>query len=148
MEITDPYVLNAQVVIMRDDNSYVDTSSLAGGVVCAEQGSAGESTILADENLSTATFIPKSVQTACLMEVAAGPCDAAVLDITLAKAMIGEGTDYANLVIVDQLAEEFYGVAFRKGSDACAATNDAFAVLKDNGTMQALADKYSLTLAD
>ena len=148
MEITDPYVLNAQVVIMRDDNSYVDTSSLAGGVVCAEQGSAGESTILADENLSTATFIPKSVQTDCLMEVAAGTCDAAVLDITLAKAMIGEGTDYANLVIVDQLAEEFYGVAFRKGSDACAATNDAFAVLKDNGTMQALADKYSLTLAD
>lgn len=148
MAITDPYVLNAQVVIMRDDNSYVDTSSLADANVCAEQGSAGETVIAEDANLSTATYIPKGVQTDCLMEVAAGTCDAAVLDITLAKAMIGEGTDYANLVIVDQLAEEYYGVAFRKGSDVCDATNDAFAALIDNGTMQALADKYSLTLAE
>ena len=56
--------------------------------------------------------------------------------------------DYENLVIVDQLAEEYYGVAFRKGSDACAATNEAFAALIADGTMQDLADKYSLTLAE
>lgn len=148
MEITQPYVLNAQVIVMRDDQEYSDTSTLADKTVCAEQGSAGQSTVEGDENLAKATFIPKSVQTDCLMEVAAGTCDAAVLDITLAKAMIGEGTDYANLVIVDQLAEEYYGVAFRKGSDVCAATNDAFQALIADGTMQALADKYSLTLAE
>jgi len=148
MEITDPYVLNAQVVIMRNDSEYTDTSTLADKTICAEQGSAGQSTIEGDENLAKATYIPKSVQTDCLMEVAAGTCDAAVLDITLAKAMIGEGTDYENLVIVDQLAEEYYGVAFRKGSDACAATNEAFAALIADGTMQDLADKYSLTLAE
>ena len=148
MEITDPYVLNAQVVIMRDDVEYTDTSSLVGKNICAEQGSAGETVVTEDANLSQATFVPKSVQTDCLMEVAAGTCDAAVLDITLAKAMIGEGTDYANLVIVDQLAEEYYGVAFRKGSDVCAATNEAFQALMADGTMQALADKYSLTLAE
>ena len=34
------------------------------------------------------------MQTDCLMEVAAGTADAAVLDLTLANAMIGEGTDY------------------------------------------------------
>ena len=148
MEITDPYVVNAQVVVMLADNDYTDTSSLADKVVCAEQGSAGQTTIEGDENLAQATFVPKTVQTDCLMEVAAGTCDAAVLDITLAKAMIGEGTDYANLVIVDQLAEEYYGVAFRKGSDACAATNAAFDELRADGTMQALAEKYDLTLAE
>lgn len=148
MAITDPYVLNAQVVVMRDDQEYTDTSTLADKTVCAEQGSAGQSTIEGDENLAKATFIPKSVQTDCLMEVAAGTCDAAVLDITLAKAMIGEGTDYANLVIVDQLAEEYYGVAFRQGSDVCEATNEVFKQLAADGTMQALADKYSLTLAE
>lgn len=148
MEITDPYVLNAQVVIMRSDSAYTDTSTLADKTICAEQGSAGQTTIEGDENLAQATYIPKSVQTDCLMEVAAGTCDAAILDITLAKAMIGEGTDYENLVIVDQLAEEYYGVAFRKGSDACAATNEAFAALIADGTMQALAEKYSLTLAE
>ena len=40
------------------------------------------------------------------MEVAAGTADAAVLDLTLANAMIGEGTDYASLKIVDELNAE------------------------------------------
>ena len=74
--------------------------------------------------------------------------DAAVLDLTLATAMIGEGTDYTNLAIKDELNAEEYGVAFRKGSDAAEAVNAAFDELKADGTMQALADKYSLTLAD
>ena len=148
MEITNPYVVNAQVVVMLAGKEYNGTADLAGKNVCAEQGSAGQSTIEEDEGLKQANFIAKTVQTDCLMEVAAGTCDAAVLDITLANAMIGEGTDYANLVIVDQLAEEFYGVAFRKGSDAAAATNAAFAELIADGTMGALAEKYSLTLAE
>ena len=147
MEVTDPYVINAQVVVMLADAAYESTADLAGKNVCAEQGSAGQSTIEGDEGLKQANYIPKTVQTDCLMEVAAGTCEAAVLDITLANAMIGEGTDYANLAIKDQLAEEFYGVAFRKGSDVCAATNDAFAALIADGTMGALAEKYSLTLA-
>ena len=67
---------------------------------------------------------------------------------TLATAMIGEGTDYANLAIKDELNAEEYGVAFRKGSDAADAVNAAFDELKADGSMQALADKYSLTLAD
>ena len=85
---------------------------------------------------------------ACLMEVAAGTADAAVLDLTLANAMIGEGTDYADLKIVDELNAEEYGVAFRKGSDAAAAVDEAFDALKADGTMQALADQYDLALAD
>ena len=148
MEVTNPYVVNAQVVVMLKDAAYTDASALVGKNVCAEQGSAGQSTIENNESLAQATFVPKTVQTECLMEVAAGTCDAAVLDLTLAKAMIGEGTDYANLVIVDTLDEEFYGVAFRKGSDACAATKAAFAELIADGTMGALAEKYSLTLAE
>ena len=90
----------------------------------------------------------KSVQTDCLMEVAAGTADAAVLDLTLANAMIGEGTDYASLKIVDELNAEEYGVAFRKGSDTAAAVDAVFDELKADGTMQALADKYDLALAD
>ncbi len=148
MECTDPYVLNAQVVVMRAGSDYTDTASLADKTICAEAGSAGQSTIEGDENLAKAEFVPKSVQTDCLMEVAAGTCDAAVLDITLASSMIGEGTDYADLVIVDQLGEEYYGVAFRKGSDVTAKVNEIFKELKAAGTMQELADKYGLTLAD
>ncbi len=145
---TKAYAKNAQVVVMKADADYSSTADLVGKTVVAEAGSAGESAIQDDESLSQADYISKGVQTDCLMEVAAGTADAAVLDLTLATAMIGEGTDYANLAIKDELNAEEYGVAFRKGSDAAEAVNAAFDELKADGTMQNLADKYSLTLAD
>lgn len=145
---TEAYAKNAQVIVMKANAAYTSTADLVGKTVVAEAGSAGEGAIQGDENLAQADYISKSVQTDCLMEVAAGTADAAVLDLTLASAMIGEGTDYADLVIVDELNAEEYGVAFRKGSDAAAAVNEAFAALKADGTMQSLADKYGLTLAE
>ena len=145
---TKAYAKNAQVVVMKSDADYSSTADLVGKTVVAEAGSAGESAIQDDESLSQADYVSKSVQTDCLMEVAAGTDDAAVLDLTLATAMIGEGTDYANLAIKDELNAEEYGVAFRKGSDVAEAVNAAFDELKADGTMQKLADKYSLTLAE
>ena len=145
---TKAYAKNAQVVVVKDGTDYSSTADLVGKTVVAEAGSAGEAAIEGDENLAQADYISKSVQTDCLMEVAAGTADAAVLDLTLANAMIGEGTDYASLKIVDELNAEEYGVAFRKGSDTAAAVDAAFDELKADGTMQALADKYDLALAD
>ena len=145
---TKAYAKNAQVVVVKEDTAYTSTADLAGKSVVAEAGSAGEAAIQGDENLTKADYVSKSVQTDCLMEVAAGTADAAVLDLTLANAMIGEGTDYASLKIVDELNAEEYGVAFRKGSDAAAAVDTAFDELKADGTMQALAEKYELALAD
>ena len=145
---TKAYAKNAQVVVVKDGTDYTSTADLVGKTVVAEAGSAGETAIAEDENLAQADYVSKGVQTDCLLEVAAGTADAAVLDLTLANAMIGEGTDYANLKIVDELNAEEYGVAFRKGSDAAAAVDAAFDELKADGTMQALADKYDLALAD
>ena len=145
---TKAYAKNAQVVVVKDGTDYASTADLVGKTVVAEAGSAGEAAIEGDEDLAQADYVFKSVQTDCLMEVAAGTADAAVLDLTLANAMIGEGTDYASLKIVDELNAEEYGVAFRKGSDAAAAVDAAFDELKADGTMQALAEKYDLALAD
>ena len=145
---TKAYAKNAQVVVVKDGTDCSSTADLVGKTVVAEAGSAGEAAIEGDENLAQADYVSKSVQTDCLMEVAAGTADAAVLDLTLANAMIGEGTDYASLKIVDELNAEEYGVAFRKDSDAAAAVDAVFDELKADGTMQALADKYDLALAD
>ena len=109
-----------------------------------EGGSAGEEIAL-EKGWKVTTL---EDQAAALMEVASGTSDAAIIDLLMAGAMIGEGTDYANLAIKDELNAEEYGAAFRKGSDAADAVNAAFDELKADGTMQALADKYSLTLAD
>lgn len=154
MACTIPYCKNAQVVVMKAGSDYVDTSSLIGQTICAEQGSAGEKLIKGsedsepEENLAQADYVPKSVQTDCLLEVKAGTAVAAVLDMTLANAMIGEGTDYAELDIVDYLATENYGAAFRKGSDVRDEVNKILEEFLADGTLQELADKYSLELPE
>jgi len=68
MEITQPYVKNAQVVLVKEGTEYNGTESLIGKTVVAEQSSAGEKTIMADENLKKANYVPKTLQTDCLME--------------------------------------------------------------------------------
>lgn len=69
---TKAYAKNAQVVVMKADANYSSTADLVGKTVVAEAGSAGESAINDDESLSQADYVSKSVQTDCLMEVAAG----------------------------------------------------------------------------
>ena len=61
-----------------------------------------------------------SDQSAALLEVESGSADACVIDATMAAAMTGAGTSYADLTVAAELTNEQYGVAFRGGSDLCA----------------------------
>ena len=152
MSISDPYVKNAQVIVVKADSDIASTADLVGKTVVAEMGSAGEAQVIgeaADENLAQAEYVGVAKQTDCLMEIKAGTADAAVLDWTLAKSMVGEGTDFSDLKIVEdlELATEEYGIAFRKGSDMTAAVNAVMKELAADGTLSALAEKYGLSLA-
>ena len=143
--VSDPYVINAQVVVMKADvvASFTDMASLSSLTIAVENGSAGQD---AAEAIEGATIVPLQDQAAALMEVKAGTADACVIDITMANAMTGEGTNYADLAAGISLTEELYGVSFRKDSDVTAAFNTFMAKLIADGTLQALADKYELTL--
>ena len=145
--VSNPYVVNAQVVVMKADvvANYADTASLSGLTIAVENGSAGQDAANAIEG---ANVVPLQDQGSALLEVKAGTADACVIDITMAYAMTGEDTDYADLAAGISLTEELYGVSFRKDSDVTAAFNDFMAKLMENGTLQALADKYHLTLAN
>ena len=144
--VSNPYVINAQVVVMKADAvaNYTTTDSMAGLTIAVENGSAGQD---AANAIAGANVVPLQDQGAALLEVKAGTADACVIDITMANAMTGEGTDYADLAAGISLTEELYGVSFRKDSDVTAAFNDFMAKIKADGTLQALADKYALTLA-
>ena len=144
--VSDPYVINAQVVVMKADvvANYTDTASLSGMTIAVENGSAGQSVA---EEIEGVTVVPLQDQGAALMEAAAGTADACIIDITMAYAMTGEGTSYADLAPGLNLSEELYGVSFRKDSDLTAEFNAFMAKIKADGTLQALADKYNLTLA-
>jgi polar amino acid transport system substrate-binding protein len=145
--VSNPYVINAQVVVMKADTvaNYTTTDSMAGLTIAVENGSAGQD---AANAIAGANVVPLQDQGAALLEVKAGTADACVIDITMANAMTGEGTDYADLAAGISLTEELYGVSFRKDSDVTAVFNDFMAKIKADGTLQALADKYALTLAE
>ena len=143
---SEPYVINAQVVVMKADvvNNYPDAESLKDLTVAVENGSAGQDAAVA---AGITNVVALQDQAAALMEVAAGTSDACVIDITMANAMTGEGTSYADLASGISLTEELYGVGFRKDSDLTAKFNDFMAKLDEDGTLDDLADKYNLALA-
>jgi polar amino acid transport system substrate-binding protein len=80
--------------------------------------------------------------------VAAGTADASAVDSTMAYELVGKGA-YADLVIVSDLilSREELAIAFRKGSDLTPEVDRITADLVKDGTLQALAEKYGLTLA-
>jgi polar amino acid transport system substrate-binding protein len=144
--VSNPYVVNAQVLVMKADvvGNYADPASIVDLAVAVENGSAGQD---AATEAGVKNIVLVQDQAAALMEVAAGTSDACVIDITMANAMTGEGTSYADLTYGIALTSEEYGVAFRKDSDLTAKFNEFMAKIAADGTLQALADKYSLTLA-
>lgn len=147
MECTDPYLVNAQVVVMKSDKvaDYADVDAMKDLAVAVESGSAGDETAT-NNGFTNVTKV--TAQADALMEVASGTADACIIDLTMAKAMTGDGTSYADLSIAAEMDREEYGIGFRKGSDMAQKVNDIIASLKDDGTLQALADKYGLSLID
>ncbi len=143
---SNPYVVNAQVVVMKAENlaTYPDAESMKDLTFAVENGSAGQDAAVA---IGAENIVAVQDQAAALMEVAAGTSDACVIDITMANAMTGEGTSYADLSAGIALTSEEYGVGFRKDSDITAKFNDFMTKLIADGTLPALAEKYSLTLA-
>lgn len=143
--VSDPYVKNAQVVVMKADKlaEYPDAESMKDLVFVVEQGSAGKDAAEA----AGLNYTEVKYQSDALLEVKSGAADACVIDITMAANMTGEGTSYAELGYSLELSTEEYGISFRKGSDVTAKVNEIIAELKADGTLQALAEKYELTLA-
>lgn len=146
---SDAYVVNAQVLVMKADAlaNYTTPESLSDLTFAVENGSAGQEAVLGI-GIPEDQIIAVQDQAAALMEVAAGTSDACVIDITMANAMTGEGTSYADLAAGISLTSEEYGIGFRKDSDVTAKVNELLQAMKTDGSLQALADKYSLTLAD
>ena len=79
------------------------------------------------------------------MEVDAGTADAAIIDLLMAGAMVGEGTSYPDLKVTEQkLNSELYGVGCRKGSDLTSFINSVMSAAYADGTMVELAKTYGV----
>lgn len=142
MSVSNAYCNNAQVVVVKKDvaDKYQTVDSIKKLQFAVEAGSAGE-TMAKEYELN---YIGAEAQADTLMEVSAGTSDASIIDLLMAGAMIGEGTDYAGLTYTVELNSEEYGVGFRKGSDVVDKINEFFKTAYDDGSMLKIAEKYGV----
>ena len=159
MGISNPYMENKQVLVVKAENleKFSTAEGLKGAKLCAEKESAGETTIIgneADKIAAEKVFADAEIQytavdtmAKAIMEVKAGTSDGCVVDFVTSIGMIGEGTDFEDLVVVEayEFDVEYYGIAFRKAdTDTIKKFNDAIDKLMKDGTIDAIAKKYKL----
>ena len=159
MSMTNAYLYNTQAIVAKTDRINDLLANLDGVNVVAEQGSTGEGKLLGtiedDETVqvSAKEFFSKSNYTAvdsmakALMEVKSGTADIALVDSVCALAMVGEGTDYADMTVNldNNFGLQEYGIAFRKGSDVTEKVNEIIVELTKDGTVAEIAGRYGLT---
>lgn len=161
-EVTAPYMNNTQAMVMKADKAAEILADISGKNVVAEAGSTGEEKILGtidDSNDASVKVVAKdyfkdakytgvaSMATA-LSDVKMGAADVAVVDYVIAQGMVnGDDSSFADLVINtdNNFGDQFFGIAFRKGSDACSKVEEAIAELRSNGKLDEIAAKYGLT---
>jgi polar amino acid transport system substrate-binding protein len=159
MSMSNAYLYNTQAIVAKTDKMADLLANLEGVNVVAEQGSTGEGKLLGtiedDETVvvSAKEFFSKSNYTAvdsmakALMEVKSGTADIALVDSVCALAMVGEGTDYADMSVNldNNFGLQEYGIAFRKGSDVTEKVNEIIVELTKDGTVAEIAGRYGLT---
>lgn len=138
------YMTNAQCIVRK--SSTADVSSVAefeGKSIGYEVGSAGESYVAALE--ANINKKEASSQMDAVRDVNLGTCQYAVIDLLLAKSIVGKG-DYAQLSINEGIVidAEYYAIGFKKGSPLKDKVNLMLETYAKLGYLDELAAKYGI----
>lgn len=146
---SEPYMLNAQVVVVKKGSGISDLAGLAGKAVITQTDSAAYD-VLAGEDAAqaavAATFA--SLETigdynTAFMQLETGAVDAVACDLSIAAYQLAAKPD-AYEQLSEQLSSEHYAVGFKKGDDATASTvTDTLRAMDKDGFVKDLCDKYA-----
>lgn len=143
---SEPYMLNAQVVVVKADSGISTFDDLAGKAVVTQIDSAALDVLEGDQADLAATFA--SLETisdynTAFMQLESGAVDAVACDLSIAAYQLAAKPDaYAQLD--EQLSAEHYAVGFKKGDDATAtAVTDTLRAMDEDGFVQQLCEKYA-----
>ncbi len=159
MTLSEPYLYNTQVMVMKADREDEIMADVSGLTVTAEKGSTGEGklqgtieddetvVVSAQEYFADSDYVASDSMAKALMEVKAGTADIALVDSIAAYGMVGPDTDYSDMVINadNNFGLQEYVIGFRKGSDLEEKVSEVIEELYEDGTVYELADKYNLT---
>lgn len=143
---SEPYMLNAQVVVVRADSSIETLDDLAGKTVITQADSAAEAVLAGDRSDLAASFA--SLETiaeynTAFMQLEAGAVDAVACDLSIAQYQLA-GKD-CFLELDEALSTEHYAVGFKKGDEQRAQqVTDTLRDMTQDGFVQKLCDKYAV----
>lgn len=142
---SDPYMLNAQVVVVRADSGIESFEDLAGKTVITQVDSAAEEVLNGDMADLTATFA--SLETigdynTAFMQLESGAVDAVACDLSIAQYQLAGKDTYKQLD--EQLSTEHYAAGFKKGDTALAEkVTETLKEMDEDGFVKELCDKYA-----
>ena len=137
MIFSEPYLRNAQVVVVRADSPYQTLADLAGSTIGVQAGSSAQEAIDDTEGFkdSLDEVIEFKDNLTALMDLEIGGLDGVVMDLVVANYSIQtSGKDFR--VLDETLTEEEYAIGFRKNDVALRdAVNSELEAMAADGTL-------------
>ena len=145
---TEPYMINAQVVVTKKGAGIAALADLKDKIVLTQKGSAALEVLQGDKKDVADTF--KELQTIAdynnaFMQLESGAVDAVACDLSIAAFQMAAKPDVF-VQIEETLSEEHYGVGFLKGDEGAAIAakvTEDLRKLNDEGKVKELCEKYA-----
>lgn len=144
MDFSVSYARNAQVAVVKNNSTIATKEQIKTAKVAVESGSAGNKMATAEGMTNVA---PVNAQIDALNEVVAGTSEVALIDLTMAQSVVGNGA-YSDLKIVSgvEYGAEVFAVGIRKNSDIKAELDSYLKAKYADNTLTTLAQKYNVVL--
>ena len=138
INFSDTYAHATQVVIVPEGSAITGVADLDGKKVGVQLGTTGD---IYAEDIADATIERYNKGFEAVQALSQGKIDAVIIDNEPAKVFVAENE---GLVLLDEaFTEEDYAMAIAKeNTELLEKVNKALAELKEDGTLQAIVDKY------
>ena len=143
MDFTDPYLQNAQVIVVKKDSDIATKADLSGKTVGVQKSSSAKDALDADAIESELKEVVEYEENvSALQDLGIGRTDAVVVGKVVADWYIkDENADYK--VLDETLAPELYGVAVKKGNtELLNKIQTAFDEIVADGTAAQISEKW------
>ena len=139
MDFSDSYATGIQSIIVKEDSDIASPDDLADKMIGTQRGTTGY--IYCSDDFGDEHVTPYDDGLTAVQALVNGQVDAVVIDNAPAKEFVAANP---GLKILDtSYAEEDYAIGVAKGNTAMLdAINGALEELKNDGTLQAIVDKY------
>ncbi len=145
-EFSDPYMLNAQVVVVKANSGINSLDDLSGKTVITQTDSAAQEVLEGDKADLAATFAQLETigdYNTAFMQLESGAVDAVACDLSIAQYQLAAKQGVFSQ-LSDELSSEHYAVGVKKGNAELAQKiTETLKAMNEDGTVKELCEKYA-----